>query len=67
VHAGTFKPFDGVAVSRCIGSPSVAPDGSILVAQTGYERDPAIVIHNLKTGRNTWQDLSRITGPQRLR
>jgi hypothetical protein len=57
-NVAPFKPFDGVATSCCVSNPSVAPDGSILVAQTGYERDPAIVIHNFKTGENALQKLS---------
>lgn len=52
-----FKPFDELTISPGTSSPSIAPDGSILVAQTGYERDGVIVIHDFRSGSNTLHNL----------
>jgi len=52
-----FKPFDKLTIAPGTSSPSIAPDGSILVAQTGYERDGVIVIHDFKSGSNMLHNL----------
>jgi hypothetical protein len=52
-----FKPFDELTIVPGTSNPSIAPDGSILVAQTGYERDGVIVIHDFKSGSNILHNL----------
>lgn len=52
-----FKPFDELTIAPGTSNPSVAPDGSILVGQTGYERNGVIVIHDFKSGSNILHNL----------
>jgi hypothetical protein len=52
-----FKPFDELTITPGTSNPSIAPDGSILVAQTGYERNGVIVIHDFKSGSNIFHNL----------
>ena len=53
----TFQPFDDLTIAPGTSNPSISPDGSILVAQTGYERDGVIVIHDFKSGSNLLHEL----------
>ena len=52
-----FKPFDELAIAPGTSNPSVAPDGSILFGQTGYESNGVIVIHDFKSGSNILHNL----------
>lgn len=52
-----FKPFDEITIAPGASNPSIAPDGSILVAGTGYERNGVIVIHDFESGSNVLHNL----------